>query len=399
MSQPRRVALMLDLEWPYKRHAALFAGTQEYARQHGWKSVVDEYAYDSISRRRNTTLPYDGIIARATKTLAQRAKRLRLPVVNVWFSSPARDLLPGVFPDYGAAGRLRAEHLLSRGFRNFATLACRGDLGHTREIEAFRRVVREAGHGCTTARVALAFKRTLALWRKTEQALAAWMDQWQLPMGAYVGHDTIGRMVAQMCLGRGWRVPEDVAIITGRNEEIICEHPRPSLSSVELGAERIGYEAARLLDRLMEERHNRKRNNEKRAAPEHMFLPPLGLIVRESTDFYAVDDELIAAALEFIAARSHKPIRPDDVARAVATELRTLQRRFRKVLDRPIAAEIRRVRVERAKRELTQTHRSITAIARAAGFGEPLRMYEVFLREVGVSPSEYRKQRQMEYGG
>jgi LacI family transcriptional regulator len=47
-----------------------------------------------------------------------------------------------------------------------------------------------------------------------------------------------------MCRQQGWRVPHDVAIIAGMNEESLCEHPRPSLTSVELGYDRIGYEAA-----------------------------------------------------------------------------------------------------------------------------------------------------------
>jgi LacI family transcriptional regulator len=80
----------------------------------------------------------------------------------------------------------------------------------------------------------------------------------------------------------------------------------------------------------------------------------------------------------------------------VLAETRTLQLRFRKVLNRPIAAEIRRVRIERAKRELTQSERRLSEIARDVGFGEPMRMYEVFRRELGVTPSDYRKQRQLE---
>ena len=184
-------------------------------------------------------------------------------------------------------------------------------------------------------------------------------------------------------------MPEDVAIIAGMNEETLCENPRPSLTSVEFGNERIGYEAARLLDRLMDE----KDHGAKTFSGERILLPPQGLVIRESTDFYAVNDSLVTAALEFISAQSHRPISPADVAQAVSTELRTLQRRFSKHLSRPIAAEIRRVRIERARRELTQTDRSIANISRAAGFGEPMRMYEVFVRELGVAPSEYRKQR------
>ena len=58
--------------------------------------------------------------------------------------------------------------------------------------------------------------------------------------------------------------------------------------------------------------------------------------------------------------------------------------------------EIRRVRIERAKRELVEGTRSIKDIARETGFGSSLRMYEVFLREVGLSPSDSREQRGMD---
>ena len=74
---------------------------------------------------------------------------------------------------------------------------------------------------------------------------------------------------------------------------------------------------------------------------------------------------------------------------------KTLQRRFRKVLGRAISEEIRRVRIERAKRELGQTDRSLDEISSKVGFGPRKRMYEVFCRDVGLSPSEYRKQRQL----
>jgi len=35
MARRRRVAVVLELDWPYKRHHGVFAGTQQYARQCG----------------------------------------------------------------------------------------------------------------------------------------------------------------------------------------------------------------------------------------------------------------------------------------------------------------------------------------------------------------------------
>ncbi len=386
---------MLDLLWPYKRHAGIFAGTQRYAQEQGWESTVDEYADNTLPERKSDSVRYDGIIARATKQLAERAARVNVPIVNTWASSPVRDKLPSVFSDAKASGRLRAEHLLSRGFHHFGALGSEGDVNRNLEANEFRRVIREAGFECTMADVSLAFMDTLANWHKTERSLRNWMDKWQRPIGINIGAENIGRIVVQMCRERGWRVPEDVAIIAGTNEETLCENPRPSLSSVDMGYNQVGYEAARLLDQLMDENEKGKKK-QKGTRPEHILLPPKGLVVRESTDFFAVDDPLVAAAMEFIAANSSQQIGADDVAAGINIGIRTLQRQFSEYLGRPISAEIQRVRIERAKRELSQSRRPIKQIARDVGFGQSMRMYKVFVRELGVTPREYRKKRQAE---
>lgn len=393
MEKRLRVALTLELQWPYKRHAALFAGTQQYAQEQGWESILDEFAAENLPSRRGRPLPYDGVIARANRKLAEKSELLGIPVVNVWFTSPVWRRLPGVFADFEASGRLRAEHLLARGLRRFAVLS-RTDRGAKVETRAFRDAVLAAGFPCVEACLPLDPLKTHAQQRRTELRLDAWMREWELPIGVFVYGDEVGRTVVQFCQRRGLRVPQDVAVVTGANEETICEHPRPSLTSMEFGHERIGYEAARMLDRLMRER---SRGMRKAAAPpQHLYIPPQGLVARESTDFMAVQDELVSAALSFIASHGHRPIGQDDVARAVHAETRTLQRRFRKALDRPIAAVIRQIRLERAKRELVQSDRSLKEIACDVGCGDAVRLADLFRRELGVTPSRYRQERRFE---
>jgi LacI family transcriptional regulator len=386
MARPtRRVALMLDLQWPYKRHSEVYAGIQRFAAGRGWFTIIDEFAHDTLRRGQGAADGYDGIVARANRALARQAAARGIPVVNVWPSSPARHL-PGVFPDSAATGRLLAEHLLARGFRTFATLTSRGNADNELEVREFGRLVREAGFGCASALVPQHPCQDVTSWRKTERLIAAAMDGWEPPVGVYVGQEDCGRLVVQLCHRRGWRIPEDVAVIAGKNQETLCERPSPSLTSVEIGYERIGYAAAELLDRLM---------GGAEPPAEPVRITPHGLVVRESTDFFAVEDDVVAAALAYIAAHSHRRIGPGDVARAAGVEKRTLQNYFQKALKRPIATEIRRVRIERAKRELAQSDRTIGAIARDVGFGTIQRLYEVFRRELGVSPGDYRKQRQL----
>ncbi len=384
--KPRRVALMLDLQWPYKRHAEIFAGIQRYADERGWTSIIDEFAHDTLRRIRSKSEVYDGIVARANHPLARWAIKLGVPVVNVWPSSPARHLLPGVFPDSTETGRLVAEHLLARGFRSFATLTSPKNADNHSEVEELTRLIREAGFDCASAFIPQDPNRDMTSWRKTVRLIERAIDEWKPPIGVYVGQEVCGRLVVQAGHRRGWRIPEDVAIVAGKNENTLCERPRPSLTSIEIGYDRIGYAAAELLDRLMD-------GQLPPAAP--IRLAPHGLVVRESTDFFAVDDGLVAAALAYISANSHRRIGPNDVARAVGVETRTLQNYFRKSIKRPVATEIRRVRLERSKRELAQSERSLAAIARDVGFGTIQRLYEVFRREVGLSPGEYRRQRRL----
>ncbi len=241
--------------------------------------------------------------------------------------------------------------------------------------------------------------------RRSQKTLHEWLDRWQRPIGLASTTDDVTRVVMQMCLARGWRIPEDVAVIGTRNEERLCERPRPSMSSVEIGFERVGYEAARLLDDLMTQAERERRRNSQRrslrrstslaAPPRHVILPPMGVVVRESTSAFLVPDPLVAKAQAFIAANSHRRIGVKSVAAELAVSSKTLQNHFAASLNRTVAEEIRRVKIELVKRELTDGKRSIQEIAALAGFKSNSGLSIVFRREVGLSPSQYRRQRSL----
>ncbi len=380
MAEVRRVAIALDLEWPYKRHTETFAGVIRYAQQAGnWKCFVDDFVEDSLPRRRTKSLPYDGVLGRISGDLAPALRRVRMPVVNVWKDSPDPGL-PNVFVDHATIGRMLAEHLLSRGFRHFAYQGWGRAMQMQRE--QFEATVRESGYECLAITADLFLQASAADRRQVRRSIDRWMDQWTLPIGIFLDSEHTGRMITQMCYHRGWRVPEDVAVIAGFNEETLCERPSPSLSSVDVGDERVGYEAAQLLDRLMDGEPPPK---------ESILVSPIGIVSRESTDFLAVDDAVVCAALRFISKHSHKAINVDEIAAAALTSRPTLERRFRKFLGRPIAVEVRRLRIERAKRELASTDTPIYQIARDTGFVESTQFGRAFRREVGLSPSAYRR--------
>ncbi len=377
---------MLDLTWPLRRHIDVFAGVARYASEHGrWSCVVDDFAEDTIAEHRGPGRPYEGVIARVTPRLAEVARRRRLPLVNVWMSSPVKGL-PAVLPDGRAAGALVAEHLIDRGIRQAVCLVRHGDKSEYETSNVVARRVREAGGACSILRVSLRFAHNRARWRETRGALEAFLRDSPLPVGIYAGVDILGRLVAQTCADLGLHVPGDAAVIAGGNEPTLCHYPEPSLTSLDYGYDRIGYEAARLMDSLLA-------GDPPPTAP--LLLPPRELVVRHSSDFLYVADAVVMSAMRFIASHSSKPISVDDVAEAAGVSRRTLESRFKSNTDRSVAAEIRRVRIEHAKRLLAAEDLSIAEVAKIAGFKSNAQLCRVFQNELNTSPRAYRRQRQL----
>jgi LacI family transcriptional regulator len=406
MPTPRRIGIALDYHLLYKHHTDTFAGLKRYADERQWQTVHDDWIIETLATCPRGRPAYDGVVARVSADhigLVDVTAKAGIPLINVLADSPASDVVPGVFPDFEQAGRLRAEHLVSRGFHRLAFMATMNSQGYQLQAAGFTAVAAAEGCPVTLMDMSSTWGDTLPLYRKNLARLRAWMDEWELPIGVAVGNDNFARVIAQMVLERGWRVPEDVAIVGGLNEEKLCVASRPTLSSLEPGYERVGYAAGRLLESLMDEadaaRAKKRRatlgrgTGSPRAGPIRIVVPPIGVVARESTDFYAADDKMVAAAHDFIAKQCHTRIGVGDVAAKLCVSVRTLQERFTDVLRRTVAEEIRRVRLEKAKRELTSSDRSVHEIARRAGFTCNTRMTELFKRELGVTPLQYRKQR------
>lgn len=404
MGTPRRIGISVEFHLLYKQHVDVVAGIQRYAEERGWTTVIDEWVDATILDAEPGQVPYEGVIARVAGRrlkIAETTASAGVPLVNVRAMSPAADRLPGVFPDFEQIGRLKAEHLMSLGLRHFAYAAPR-QVPYDRMGAAFAAAVAAAGHSITRIDAPEDDDESLGDYRSSTARIRSWLDRWELPIGVATGGALFARRLAQMCHERGWRVPQDVAIVAGSNEETFCEKPTPSLTSIEIGFERVGYEAARLLERLMDqgmpssgETPSRKRRISKgpAAKPEHVILPPIGMVVRESTDFFASHDAMINEAQAYIAQHCHFQLGVQDVADHLCVSTKTLQNRFAAVLKRSVAQEIRRVRIETAKRELTSSERPIREIAIRAGFASNARMCVVFQKEVGVSPTQYRNDR------
>ncbi|HUX87632.1 MAG TPA: DNA-binding transcriptional regulator [Chloroflexota bacterium] len=325
----------------------------------------------------------DGYLAHIfTQPLAQSLLALRKPVVSV--AGVMSDLpLPHVMVDHPEVGRQAARHMLERGVRQFGYV---GYPKHEFSVErerGFREVVVSAGYS-----VASFHERTQRVQDPTgmwnwNKPLMTWLNGLSKPIGILASNDVQGAQVSEYCRQLGLRVPDEIAIVGVDNDDLLCELSRPSLSSVALAGERIGFEAAGLLDKWL------------RGSPPGnsvVVLPPAGVVVRQSSDLLAVPDPRVSAALRFIREHADQPIQVRDVLQEVPVARRALERRFRKWLQRSISEEIHRVHLERSRQLLVQTDMSLAAVALGSGFRDGRQLSVAYRREMGLTPSAFRRQ-------
>jgi LacI family transcriptional regulator len=292
--------------------------------------------------------------------------------------------LAQVESDDDKVGELAAAHLLSKGFTNFAFLGAPA-LWSDGRYAGFERALANAGivparlvHGSPPSRAGRGWPLP-----HYGQEIVDWLAPLPRPLAVFACNDLRGRELAELCRNAGLRVPDDIAILGVDNDDLECELSHPPLSSISVPWRRLGFEAARILDRLFRRRSARRTSK--------LLIPPAGVVERQSTDTTAIRDPDVSEAIRFIRQNAHRPIGVIDVLDAVPTARRSLEKRFRTSLGRSPLEEIRRAHVERAKHLLRSTDLPMPAVAEGSGFSSAAWLSKVFHDLAGETPTKYRQ--------
>lgn len=273
---------------------------------------------------------------------------------------------------------LAVSHLLGRGFRNLTTFRF-GSWGVLRE-RRFREAAARLG-----AQLEPGWWSDSALPLCAEEhpaAIRAWLSQLEKPCGVFALCDAWARMLAHYARSAGLRVPEDVALVGVDNDTFECETAAPPLSSVAVPWLSVGESAARLVQLGL------------RGTPiagRRVLVQPLEVVKRRSSDALAIDDSLVSAAVAWIHQHAQTRLTVPILSSAVHVPRQRLERHFRRHLGRSVAEEIRRTRVEVARRLLSATQLPLPEVARRSGFTTAALLSVAFRREVGVPPGAYRR--------
>lgn len=370
-NSPKRIAL---LGLPVLRPSGVFnAAIMRYAEEHGhWHFVFSSEA-SVAGFRYLREIDCDGAIARiSTPELRKAALRAGCPIVNLsgWMEDAG---VPSVRSDQGALGRVCAEHLLARGFRRFGVVRLWGGWLAKARADGFSKVIEAAGY-TESISIFEPHSATVDLPASDLKRFQAWIKTLHPPFGLFLTDDESAQQLMDACRAEGLRIPEDVAVIAAYKHEQTIHACDPPLSHVDWAEESLALEVARYLDRLMA--------GEASDQPA-MYVPPRGVVARRSTETLAMDDLMVARAIQYIRKHSIENINIKVIAEHLSVSRRTLERRFSRAVGPVLGLSLHqfliRERVISAQNLLKiDPSLSNAEVARRCGFADARHMKRTF---------------------
>jgi LacI family transcriptional regulator len=379
--------VMLLVENAYSFDGKFLLGVADYARHHGPWRFFRELPFYVTSQGKYTSLRHlrkwgaDGIIMRERKNTNEIIKMGLPTIILPNYAMKEFPGLPNVVVNNEDIAKMTVEHFLERGFKNFGYCGF-DDYWWSRERgEMFQKMITDVGYKLNFYKQPKS--RSKRFWENEQYIIADWLQALSKPVGILTCNDERGQYVAEACKIAHLLIPDHVAILGVGYDDVLCELSDPPLSSIMLDARNTGYRVAALLDKLMAG---------ERVKFEKIFIRPVHIVTRQSTDLLAIEDEAVITAVRFIRQHGKEPLRVEDVVKHTFVSRRVLERKFRLLLNRSIYEEIRKTRISYVARMLLETDISVSQIALTMGYPGPDHIAKYFMREMGITPGDYRKQ-------
>ncbi len=302
----------------------------------------------------------------------------RIPLVNT-YADHRIPPFPQVDISNDLAGKMAAEYFLQKGFRSFLCLdrpfapaRCRG----------FQETLQALGFD--VPRFSLKGFHLEGPDNQVQlEKMMACIHQLPKPAALYCEYDYRAEEMITLLHSHKLHVPNDVAVLGTQDDDLLCESSFPTLSSVKLPYEEVGYEAARILDLLL---------RGKKTPVKPIQMDPLCVTERQSTEILAFANPNVQTAIHYIKEHACGPINVPKIARASGLSLRVLQNQFRASLGYPLREEIRRIRIARAKELLRDTGQTLDEISEQVGWADKSYLVNSFHAATGMTPGNFRKQ-------
>lgn len=373
-----RKHIMLLLEWyDYRIHR----GVARIARKEGWQLNCPKDPVTNEGFLKDWK--GDGCIAllQGRETL-DYFKTHRIPLVDLGLGDHGLPI-PRVVTDNREIGRLAAEHFRDHGYREVFALGP-GNIPMYRErLDALKQFMEQDGGSLTELQTAETMQPDVireldAIAEKRGHRLQ------ELSLGFFAYNDSMAAEMISLCLRHELLVPENIAVLGVDNDDLINDGLTVGLSSIDSDQEGLGRRAAIELRDLLA--------HPKQHTGAHIVRhPPVKVVVRRSTDCYAVRNPLVSEALHWIQQNFYKGIQACDVAAAMGVTQQGLQKAFAANYTRSPGQEIRHQRLQAVVHLLSCTDARLEDIAKNCGFYSVDTLINSFRTAHGTTPGKYRK--------
>lgn len=371
-----RKNVMLALTW---YHPKIHEGVALYAGERHWNLHFRRVTEGSLIP---TSWNGDGVIIGADwkkiSGLIRQNPRMEGRVVRLDHPNPGQIKVPCVSDDHIGVVDAAVEYFKGKGFKSFACYSPEVDSKSVR-MSYYLEQIKKLGYEC----------HKLISDHDDWKIRHAWLvnELRKLPSSTAVfcQNDEYASEVLQAAVDGGVSIPSHLSVLGVRNDALICDYLRPKLSSVDNNLIGVGYKAASLLDKLINDEH---------VEPLHYAVPPLGVVERESSSMSVAEQEDPAyyrAMLEIKANYLDPDFSCSVLAEQSGLSLRNLYKVFGRHSVASPSVEIQLMRLQEAKRLLEETSDTMEMVAERSGFGSARVLYKVFHQHEGISPGVYRK--------
>jgi LacI family transcriptional regulator len=360
------------------KHPQIIEGIAAWARENGPWAIRHRHEAEPNWRRR--PLPA-GVLADTDYSIRPFLEAyMHAGVPAVLFSETPLETPSRVVPDNEAVGELAMSHFRDLHLEHVAYVGQPEILLSRQRLDGLTRAAAE--DGATVHDFGRNVWSGLHWYEGEYEILVDWLRSLPKPVGLLCHFAEVAQRMITFLAQHGMAVPEDVAVLSAERSDLVSTMCVPSLSMVDLGEFRIGYEAADLLQRQISGRD---------LNTHRVVVPPAGIIAQGSTDILAVDSPRLARAIRYIRRHACEGIGVEDIVSACGLSRRGLEVAMRRNFGRTVQDEIKRIRVAEAKLLLSSTSLPIADIGPRCGFEWGTTLNAVFRRETGMTPRDYRK--------
>lgn len=354
----------------------LIGGVFAYANKHGpwdfWISPDNTEAFTEIPKGWNG----DGVIGRIlSPKLGNALADAKIPSINIADYELEGIDIPSVQTDDRHGSQLALQHFRERGIPNVAFAGPIHSPAQIRYARIFKEEAEKDSRECST----FAFKIRGEV---QHEEIAEWLHKLPKPVAILVLGNEHARMIVNACAEIDINVPHDVSVLSAFYDEITSHSCTPPLSGIKTPTRRIGYRAAELLDEIL---HGSD------IPPSIEYLKADGIIESLSTETQAIKDSKLIQTIAYIKKHAFANFTMQDLLNEVPMARSTLERRFLKTYGRSIFDEVKRIRINHARKLLAETDLKMQDIAEACGYSTYNNLGTAFKQIAGTPPSVYRK--------